>query len=68
MTKTKMKTKRAAAKRLKVTGTGKIMSRKAFKSHLLTKKSSKRKRALTGEQELSKGDTRAAKRLIPSAL
>ncbi len=42
----KMKTKRAAAKRFKRTGTGKLVRRKAYKSHILTKKSQKRKRNL----------------------
>lgn len=39
----KMKTKRAAAKRFKVTGTGKLVRNKAYKSHILTKKTTKRK-------------------------
>ena len=38
----KVKTKRAAAKRFKVTGTGKLKRMKAYKSHILTKKSAKR--------------------------
>ena len=42
----KMKTNRAAAKRFKVTGTGKLKRNKAYKSHILTKKSPKRKRNL----------------------
>ena len=42
----KMKTKRAAAKRFKTTGTGKLMKMKAYKSHILNKKSTKRKRNL----------------------
>ena len=42
----KMKTKRAAAKRFKATGTGKLKRNKAFKSHILTKKTTKRKRNL----------------------
>lgn len=46
--KVKMKTKRSAAKRYKLTASGKLMRRKAFKSHLLTKKSEKRKRGLSG--------------------
>ena len=41
-----MKTSRAAAKRFKVTGTGKLKRNKAYKSHILTKKSQKRKRNL----------------------
>ena len=43
----KMKTKSSAKKRFKVTGTGKIKRKHAFKSHILTKKSKKRKLALT---------------------
>jgi large subunit ribosomal protein L35 len=42
----KMKTKSSAKKRFKVTGTGKIKRKHAFKSHILTKKSKKRKRAM----------------------
>ena len=42
----KMKTSRSAAKRFKVTGTGKLKRAKAYKSHILTKKSTKRKRNL----------------------
>ena len=41
-----MKTKRAAAKRFKVTGTGKLKRNKAYKSHILTKKTKKQKRNL----------------------
>ena len=43
----KMKTKSSAKKRFKVTGSGKIKRKYAFKSHILTKKSKKRKLALT---------------------
>ena len=42
----KIKTNRAAAKRFKKTGTGKLKRNKAYKSHILTKKSTKRKRNL----------------------
>ena len=42
----KIKTSRAAAKRFKKTGTGKLVRNKAYKSHILTKKSQKRKRNL----------------------
>ena len=42
----KMKTTKAAAKRFKTTGTGKLKRNKAYKSHILTKKSQKRKRNL----------------------
>ena len=43
----KMKTKSSAKKRFKVTGSGKLKRKHAFKSHILTKKSTKRKRNLT---------------------
>jgi large subunit ribosomal protein L35 len=43
----KMKTKSSAKKRFKITGSGKIKRKHAFKSHILTKKSTKRKRNLT---------------------
>ena len=46
MAKQKMKTKKSAAKRFKVTGTGKLKRNKAYRSHILTKKSPKRKRNL----------------------
>lgn len=52
----KMKTHRGAAKRFKLTGTGKIMRVKAYKSHILTKKNAKRKRRLGEEIEVSKAD------------
>lgn len=60
----KMKTDRGAAKRFKVTGTGKIMRRKAFRAHLLEKKSSKRTRRLGREAELTGGDRTQIKRLL----
>lgn len=60
----KMKTDKGAAKRFKVTGTGRIRRRKAFKSHLLEKKSSVRTRRLGRETDVSKGDERAVKRLL----
>ena len=52
----KMKTHKGAAKRFKLTGSGKIMRTKAYKSHILTKKNAKRKRNLGQEVELSKAD------------
>ena len=45
-TKNKMKSHRGACKRFKLTGTGKLKRHKAYKSHILTKKSAKRKRGL----------------------
>jgi large subunit ribosomal protein L35 len=62
---TKMKTHSGAAKRFKVTGTGKVKRKRAYKSHILTKKTSKRKRRLR-QADLIKttGDTKRMKRLI----
>ncbi|MGH9129761.1 MAG: 50S ribosomal protein L35 [Acidimicrobiales bacterium] len=60
----KMKTDKGAAKRFKVTGTGRIRRRKAFRSHLLEKKPSTRTRRLGRETDLSKGDRRQARRLL----
>jgi len=52
----KMKTHRGAAKRFKVTGSGKIMRRNSNLNHILEKKSSKRKRRLKRDSELTGGD------------
>lgn len=52
----KMKTKSSAKKRFKVTGSGKIKRKHAFKSHILTKKSKKRKLALTHDTTVHKSD------------
>ncbi|HEV3402188.1 MAG TPA: 50S ribosomal protein L35 [Acidimicrobiales bacterium] len=60
----KMKTHRGAAKRFAVTGTGKIVRRKAFRSHLLEKKPSTRTRRLAREAEVSGGDRAQVKRLL----
>jgi large subunit ribosomal protein L35 len=60
----KMKTDKGAAKRFKVTGTGKLRRRRAFRSHILEKKSSVRTRRLGREADVSKGDVRAVKRLL----
>ena len=60
----KMKTDRGAAKRFKVTGTGKIRRRQAFRSHLLEKKSSVRTRRLARDAELSSSDAKQVKRLL----
>ena len=56
----KMKTHRGTAKRFRVTGSGKIMRAKAYTSHILTKKSQKRKRNFLHETELSA----AARRVV----
>lgn len=60
----KMKTHRGAAKRFKVTGTGRIRRRKAFRSHLLENKSSRRKRRLGRGAEVTGGDRRHVERLL----
>jgi large subunit ribosomal protein L35 len=60
----KMKTDRGAAKRFKVTGTGKLLRRRAFRSHLLEKKSSTRTRRLASEVEVAPVDRKAVKRLL----
>jgi large subunit ribosomal protein L35 len=52
----KQKTKSSAKKRFKLTGTGKIKRKHAFKSHILTKKSKKRKLALTHDALVDKAD------------
>ena len=54
----KKKTKKAAAKRFRLTGTGKVRRHKAFKSHILTKKSAKRKRQLRKGTIASRADER----------
>ena len=59
----KMKTNRAAAKRFKVTGTGKLKRMKANKSHILTKKSSKRKRDLRTATMTDKTNEQVMKKL-----
>lgn len=56
-----MKTKSGAKKRFKLTGTGKIKRKHAYKSHILTKKSKKRKLALTHSGLVHKADERNVK-------
>ncbi len=63
----KMKTNRGAAKRFKVTGTGKVVYSKSNASHILTKKTSKRKRRLRKSGLIDKTNTDMVKRLIPYA-
>jgi large subunit ribosomal protein L35 len=60
----KMKTHRGAAKRFKVTGTGRILRRKANRSHLLEKKPSTRTRRLGRETEVARGDRDGVERLL----
>ncbi|MGD2045950.1 MAG: 50S ribosomal protein L35 [Gemmatimonadota bacterium] len=61
----KMKTHRGAAKRLKKTGTGKIKRMRANKSHILTKKSRKRKRRLRQADLVSKSDKKRMDAILP---
>jgi large subunit ribosomal protein L35 len=61
----KMKTKRGAAKRFKVTGTGKIKRARAYRRHILTTKSAKKKRHLAASAIVSPANAKAVKRLIP---
>ncbi|MBO6239680.1 MAG: 50S ribosomal protein L35 [Butyrivibrio sp.] len=63
----KMKTKRAAAKRFKVTGTGKLMRSKAYKRHILTKKSTKRKRNLRQAGLVDATNVKTMKSILPYA-
>lgn len=61
----KLKTNRGAAKRFRTTGTGKIVRRKAFSSHILTKKTTKRKRGLRRSDLVDSTNKRNVARLIP---
>ena len=60
----KMKTNPGAKKRFSLTGTGKIRRKHAYKSHILTKKSKKRKRNLGYYAEVSKADEKNVKLLL----
>lgn len=62
----KIKTNRAAAKRFKKTGSGKYKFRKSHASHILTKKTTKRKRSLRLDQIIDKSDMKEVKRLLPN--
>ncbi|MCX5871270.1 MAG: 50S ribosomal protein L35 [Deltaproteobacteria bacterium] len=61
----KMKTKRGAAKRFKLTGSGKIKRGKAFTSHILTKKTTKRKRNLRKSALVNCADVKGIRRILP---
>jgi len=60
----KMKTHSGTKKRIKVTGSGKLMHERTHRRHLLEVKSSRRKRRLSGVAELAPGDAKKAKRLL----
>ncbi len=61
----KMKTDRGAAKRIKVTGTGRLRRRKAFRSHILEKKSERpRSRDSGARTDIAKADEKATRRML----
>ena len=61
----KMKTSRAAAQRFKVTGSGKLKRNKAYKRHILTKKSPKTKRNLRKATLVDKSNVKNMKKILP---
>jgi large subunit ribosomal protein L35 len=63
----KIKTNRAAAKRFRKTASGKFKAGHAFKSHILTKKSTKRKRGLRAPNQVRDCDTKRVTRMLPYA-
>lgn len=63
----KMKTKKGAAKRFKVRGSGSIKRGQAFKRHILTKKTTKNKRQLRGTKAIHDSDISAVKAMLPFA-
>jgi large subunit ribosomal protein L35 len=60
----KMKSHSGAKKRFKKTGTGKLQGRHAFSSHILEKKSPKRKRSMSLDRDISKADRRVVTKLL----
>jgi large subunit ribosomal protein L35 len=62
----KMKTKSGAKKRFELTGSGKIKRKHAYKSHILTKKSTKRKRNLTYSSVVDKADEKNIREMLQS--
>ncbi len=63
----KMKSNSGAKKRFRVTKNGKVIKAKAFGSHLLERKSSKRKRGLRGTEVASVSDVKKVRRMLPYA-
>jgi large subunit ribosomal protein L35 len=61
----KIRTHKGTQKRFRVTGTGKVMRRKAFRSHLLEHKSAKRKRQYRSQHEVSSANVRMVVKLAP---
>ncbi|MBF0097480.1 MAG: 50S ribosomal protein L35 [Magnetococcales bacterium] len=62
----KIKTHRGAAKRFRTTGSGKLLRNKAYKRHILTKKSPKRKRNMVGVDMVADVDQAAVRRMLPN--
>lgn len=62
----KIRTQRGAAKRFRKTGTGKIKRNRAFKTHILTKMSPKRRRKLRKPALVSPADIKRVRRMIPN--
>ena len=65
MAKNKMKSHRGACKRLKLTGSGKVKRNKAYKSHILTKKTTKRKRNLRHAAMTDATNVKTMKKIMP---
>ena len=63
--KLKLKTHKGAAKRFKISGTGKVLRGAAFKRHILTSKTTKVKRHLRGDKIVTTGDARKIKLMLP---
>lgn len=63
----KMKTKKSAAKRFSVRGSGSIKRGQAFKRHILTKKTTKNKRQLRGAVQVHESDTNSVRAMMPYA-
>jgi large subunit ribosomal protein L35 len=63
----KMKTRKTAAKRFKITGTGKLMRRHTRRGHLMINKDPNRKRGLKQDAQVTGGDLTKTKRLLPNA-
>jgi large subunit ribosomal protein L35 len=61
----KLKTRKSAAKRFKVSGTGKVMRRKGWKGHLLSGKNATRRRRLSGAVELTRDNLENARQMMP---
>lgn len=61
----KLKSNRGAAKRFRATGSGRIKRKRAYKSHILTKKDTKRKRRLRSTTLVSRADEKAVRQMLP---